>query len=458
MSYPPTDATPSMGLRAMPSSPDAERAILALMLEYPGEVVPRAWKADSLFYVPAHKVLHEAIRDLCNRGQLFTFVELMDILNTSDRMAKVGGPKTVAELAAFQMENAGPIALLDTYLEQVRNAAKLRSVIQACNALVMDAFDSQLSKADEVLDKAETSILGIREGETSAGDPKEWRVAVREHIVDLEKRWKDGDPVGLSTGFEKLDEMTGGLISSEYWVVAARPSMGKTSFAMQVAQTVAASYPVLVFSAEMTTGGLVNRSLSGRSRIENRRLASGKMSKTEFTRLHETVKDVQSLKLWVDDESNIEIGRLRSKARRLNREVDLRLIVVDYLQLLTNVGKFRSREEEVSAISKDCKRLAKELNCTVMVCAQLNRDVEKRSGGRPRKSDLRESGGIEQDADVIGFLCAAPDEAGNIPGAEDLKESTVLDALFIVDKVRNGATGDVPLVFYKDQTQFVAPK
>ena len=441
-------------LKSMPVNADAERAALSCMLLDPVTIIPKAIErlSPGYFYIPAHKIIFEALLHLYKtrpEGKLDLIVLNTELANQGTLDA-VGGPKTLADL----LDDVPTIALFDDYAEFLKEKFILRRVIQDCTECVTEAYSSPGSPA-EFLDSVEKKVLQIRNETTQEKGIEEMRVHVLKVIQSIGDMYNsDGNSGGIMTGFHDLDAMTNGFHGGEMIVIAARPSMGKTSFAMNIVENIAIRkdnpIPVAVFSLEMTSESLVQRLLCSRAKVQMQKLRGGFLAKADFPKLMQVAGQLAEAPIWIDDTPGLTINELQAKARRLKQQHGIKLIAIDYLQLLKapDVARKDGREKEIGEISGGIKGIAKELNIPIIVLAQLNRNPDSR-GGKPRMSDLRESGSIEQDADLVGLLMRA-----EVYADDEEKESLYGEAEFIIAKQRNGPTGEVPLTFHKEFMRF----
>lgn len=433
-----------------------EKSILSSMLKDPETWIVRAVEEGITrghFYFPAHGLLFETIRDLNANGKEVELVSLVALLHDRGHLDSVGGPAAITDIFTY----APNVAHFEGHLRLVKDKQVLRSIIRTCTEAVGDAFENPEDTVP-LLDRVESSVLGIRQGTESARG-FHIKQSVGEIIEHFEKMLSGEVEVqGSATGYADLDRMCKGLKPGEMFVVAARPSMGKTSFMMNVAEHICIDQgvPTMVFSCEMTAFQIVQRLVFSRARFAMAQLGKGfKPKKEDLMRIKRAAEEIASAKLFVDDTPGILIDTLRAKARRRKREDNLGFIAIDYLQLLKSASKQaqNSREREIGEISAGIKGLAKELGIPILVLAQLNRGPEGRSGkslGVPRMSDLRESGTIEQDADMIGLLYRTAYYAES----EEEKEAEAGKAELLLAKNRNGETGHVPLTFIADLMRF----
>ncbi|HSN01732.1 MAG TPA: replicative DNA helicase [Rudaea sp.] len=434
-------------LRVPPHSLDAEQAVLGgLMLD------EHAWEriADKLgeedFYRKDHRLIFRAIGDLASKNQPCDAVTLGEWFESSGLADEVGGVAYVIQLA-----NATPSAAnILAYAGIVREKSVLRQLIEAGTQIVGDGFQPEGRKSEEILAEAEQRVFHI--AETGARGKKsyvEMRAAVHEAFQILSRRYESKDAVtGLATGFADLDEMTAGLQPSDLIIVAARPSMGKTALAVNMAEHAAlkSRKAVAIFSMEMSASQLAFRLISSLGRIDQQHLRNGDLAEEDWPRVTSAITLLSETKILIDDTPALSPSELRARARRMKRQYDLGLIVVDYLQLMAVPGNKENRATEISEITRSLKALAKELNIPVIALSQLNRSLEQRTDKRPVMADLRESGAIEQDADVILFIYR--DEYYDKESADKgLAE-------IIIGKQRNGPTGTVKLTFLGRYTRF----
>jgi replicative DNA helicase len=355
-----------------------------------------------------------------------------------------------------QLQDAVPSAAnLAYYLDVVREKFLLRKMIQTCTAVVGRVYDYE-GEVDALLDEVERDVLRISESRVQGGvlTTKE---LVGKAIGTIENYFsRKGTLNGLATGFADLDRMTDGLHGSEMIVIAARPSMGKTSLAMNIAEHVALEdkLPVAVFSLEMSAEALVLRMMCSLARVNLRSIREGFMSEADFPKLTNAAGRLANAPLFIDDSAALSILQLRARARRLHQQHGIKLFVIDYLQLLHSTARRaqENRQQEISDISSGIKALAKELKVPVLVLSQLNRELERDRNRKPRLSDLRESGAIEQDADLVGLLYKP--NAGEDDDANPGEEPEGLPVNLLIAKQRNGPTGDVNLTFLKSYTRF----
>lgn len=431
--------------RALPHTVGPEKSILSSMLQDPLEFIGRAIEqklAVGHFYLPAHSSLFGYLLGLYDAGVEIELVSLVHKLQAENLLDKMGGPSAITDLYTYAPTGGH----FNHHLKLVRDAFTLREVIASASEATQAAYDLP-GEVDELLDGVEARILSIRESRLSIASDSV-KPSIQRALDTLQDRVEGRERKdGLKTGFDELDRMTAGLKPGEVFIVAARPSMGKTSFMMNLVEHVAIDQekPTLVFSCEMTKDQVVERTMYSRARINARGINIP--NKGEMMKLNRACTDLAASPLFIDDTPGITINYLRAKARRKMRESGLALIAIDYLQLMKSNSKQAqgSREREVAEISAGIKGIAKELCIPIVLLAQVNRDADKRTGkgmGIPRMSDLRESGSIEQDADYIGLL-----HRPEVYAEESERESLAGQASLILAKNRSGETGTIPLTF-----------
>lgn len=440
--------------RTLPHSMEAEQGTLGSCLISPREIIAEVIEklgpnGIEYFYHPAHQTIYTVLVELWNAGQGIDLITFTQILRDRSLLETVGGAALVTSLFTFVPTAAN----VTYYLEIVRDKYILRQIIAACTESVRRAFEDQ-DEVHNLLDEVEQKIFLVGQDRFNAAAVT-MKDQVMEAIESIEALYENrGGITGLATGFTELDRMTNGLHESEMIVVAARPSMGKTALAMNIAEHVAIQekLPVAVFSLEMSSQQLVQRMLCSRARVNLQKVRDGFLSERDFPAITAAASKLAESKIFIDDTAGLSILELRAKARRLKAQHDVKLIVVDYLQLLRSTTKRAAdnRQLEISEISAGLKGLAKELRVPVLVCAQLNRLPEARSGGKPRLSDLRESGSIEQDADLVALLVRPEIYEED----EDARAEMAGEAELIIAKQRNGPIGEINLTFLKEFTRF----
>jgi replicative DNA helicase len=437
--------------RQAPWSPEAEISVLGGMLIDADAVAKAVELVDAgMFYREANRRLYRAMRRLFERGEAIDPVTLTEELRGSGELDSVGGPAYLAEL----MEAVPTAANIEYHGKIVRDKALLRSLIEASTETIRDVYDVGGDAVEDTIDRAEQRIFQVSQAGQRRGFVwiKEVLWPAFEHIEQLQQA--KGGTTGVPSGFPDLDNLTAGFQRSDLIVVAGRPSMGKTSLVLNFIQHTAieSGTPVAFFSLEMSKEAIVQRLLCAEGQVNSSNLRKGRLSDQEYTQLATAAGHLNTAPIWIDDTPAITALEVRAKARRLSAEVDLGLIVVDYLQLMRG-PRAENRVQEISAITGALKAVAKELAVPVIALSQLSRAPEQRTGHRPQLSDLRESGAIEQDADLVLFLFRPEVYAHDDPATADA-ESLEGKAELIVGKQRNGPTGMVNLFFRKEFTRF----
>lgn len=437
----------ALATAGLPHATEAEREVLAAIFIDSGAfdlITEHLTSAD--FYHDRHQLVFEAMGRVQERNGSVDFITLNQELKDSGNWEKSGGAQTLATL----LDRAGSTTSLGHYCEIVRQKATLRNMIEAARTIETEGF-GDMGEVAGYLERAEATVFSVLEGRYKT-ELRPIRDVVRDSITEIEQIYEsEGSVTGVGTGFKDLDKITHGFQGGDLIILAARPAMGKTSFALNIAQNAALQHKksVAVFSLEMPSSQLAMRLLSAQGRVELSSLRGGYLGNDEWERLAAAAEAMSHTKLFVDDTPGASVSSIRAKCRRLHRRQGLDLIVIDYLQLMTGApGTERSREQEISGISRSLKHLAKELNVPVVALSQLNRGVESRTDKRPMMSDLRESGAIEQDADLIIFIYR--DEVYN-DNTEDRMRGI---AEIIISKHRNGPTGTVKLKFWNVFTRF----
>ncbi|MGE9268923.1 MAG: replicative DNA helicase [Verrucomicrobiales bacterium] len=449
------------GLTPPPHALGPEKSILSSMLQDPAEYVGQAMEAKltpAHFYVPAHGKLFEVLTEHFEEGLAIELIALTQHLMDRGIMDSLGGPAAITEIYTY----APTAAHFTSHLDIVKSKHTLRKIIHSCTEAITQAYDDP-EDVREFLDTVEQAVLDIRNA-TETNEEENIKQTVKA-VVQFFEEFLAGDRgiSGLTTGYSVLDKMSNGLKPTEMFIIAARPSMGKTSFMMNIVEDIAINQqkPTMVFSCEMSSQQIVQRLLFSRARFAFSSLQQGyQPNKNDIKNITKAAKEISNSKLFIDDTAAISINDLRAKARRKKRDEDIQLIAIDYLQLMRSTSKqaANSREREIAEISSGLKALAKELNIPIIVLAQLNRGPESRTGsslGVPRMSDLRESGSIEQDADMVGLLYRkAYYKQGTEENEEEDEEAEQGEAELVLAKNRNGPTGGIPLTFRAELMRF----
>ncbi len=431
--------------RAVPWSQEAEQAVLgAMLLDQDAALLATELVQDDMFYREGHRRLFRAMIGLVERRTVIDPVTLRDELGRRGELDAVGGADYLADLV-----DAVPTAAnLEYHARIVKDKAILRRLIEASTGIITEAYDGR-STASDLLDKAESRIFQISEQRGNEGFSrlKEMLWPTMERIEALQRSGKS--VTGVPSGFLDLDRLTSGFQPSELVIVAARPSMGNPAFCLNVATHAAVEgQGVAIFSLEMSRDQLVQRMLTAEARVDSQRVRQGGLRDADFTNLARAAGVLQSCPVWIDDTPSLSLLEMRSKARRLKAEYDIKLVVVDYLQLMRSPEYSENRVQEISDISRSLKALARELAVPVVALSQLSRASEQRGGKKePILSDLRDSGAIEQDADLVIFIHRA-----EYYDRDDEAKKGLADIM--LSKNRNGPTGDVQLRFSREYTRF----
>ena len=438
----------------MPQNIEAEEAILGAILVNPAcmNKIVEHLRPES-FYKPAHRYVYEAMLQLYNGEDKIDIVSVSDMLNINQKLELVGGRAFINDLSYNSITTAN----VEYYSKIVQEKAIKRSLINAGSEIVSSGYD--VNPIEESLEQAEKLIFDIASQKASKS-----LTSIRDIVYDVyakieERANNKGQLTGVSTGFYDLDTFTNGLQKSDLIIIAARPAMGKTSFALNIAQNAAlrSKVPVAIFSLEMSKDQLVQRLMCSEAEVDTQRLKTGNMQAKDWEKLATAMANLSEAKIYIDDTAGCTITDLRAKCRRLAMaEKDLGLIVIDYLQLI-DTGK-EDRMQAISGISRGLKILAKELNIPIIALSQLSRAVEGRTDKRPMLSDLRESGSIEQDADIVTFIYR-DEYYKNANEDEDDAEKAANkgEAEIIIAKHRNGPVGTVKLLFQGSITKFKNP-
>lgn len=441
------DPKTQLMLKIPPNSVEAEQSVLgALMLDN------RAWDriADHIretdFYRNDHRLIFAAMARLAERNQPFDVLTVAESLKHADQLDKSGGEAYLYELA----QNTPSAANVSAYADIVREKSVMRQLIAAGTDIIEKVYQPEGCESKELLDIAERSVFQISEQHSRGSGPVQISTLLAKAADRLDTLYHSTDALtGLSTGFASFDNMTSGLQRGDLIIIAGRPSMGKTTFSMNIAEHAAikGTKPVLIFSLEMPAESLTLRMMSSLGRIDQHKVRTGKLKDDDWPRVTSAISMLSEAKMYIDDTPALTPTELRARARRVAREHGgLGLIVVDYLQLMTIPGTKENRTNEVSEISRSLKAVAKELDVPLIALSQLNRSLESRTDRRPVMSDLRESGSIEQDADLIVFIYR--DEVYH----DDTPDKGIAE--IIIRKHRNGPIGDFRLTFFGQYTRF----
>lgn len=447
MSTNPSDVMTSAApmVERLPHEPEAERAVLGAILLDPTALLMVLEKLrEEEFYVEAHRLIYGACVTLHERGQATDLLTVTNHLREEGQLERVGG----AAYLSSMVDSLPDVANAAHYGEIVHDKSVKRRLISAAQR-ILTTCSLDHGEAREAVELAQRDVYHIAEDTLSGGLIHIKGLAKNELQHLDESRSTHSTLTGLDTGFTRLNELTSGLQRKDLIILAARPSMGKTSLGvnMCIHAALRAQKKVAIFSLEMAAEQLVRRMLSGEGRIDQKRLSGGYLAKSDWPKLEMAAQALQDGDIWIDDSPGITVLELSAKSRRLKQDKGLDLVMVDYLQLMSGGTRFSSRNEEVSAISRGLKGIAKDLDVPLLVLSQLSRQPERRGGDhRPQLSDLRESGSIEQDADVVMFIIR--------PSVYDRDAEDPRKAELIIAKQRNGPIGDIDLVFQHEFTRF----
>jgi len=429
----------------LPHDELAERAILgALMFHHEVvEYVVNILKPED-FFNEAHRVIYEAILEIVERGETPHILTVKNLLEEKGKLDTVGGLIYLYKL----LDEAATPSIVEIVVKQIKDKAVARGLIEISKKIIIKAKNSK--DVNQLIEEAEAEIFRLNENRTISQyySISEVIAETLKIINDLSK--KDTIITGIPSGYYNLDRLTTGFHEGDLIIIAARPAMGKTSFALSIIHntSVVEKYPSAFFSLEMSKEQIAMRLLSLESRIPLKKIRSGFLSEEELNRITEVAAEISNSPIYIDDTASLSILELKAKARRLKREKDIKLIIIDYLQLMRSNRRVESRQQEVAEISRGLKALAKELNIPVIALAQLSRQVEMRADKKPQLADLRESGSIEQDADLVMFI-HRPEYYKKNPTPEEEGIAEI-----IIAKQRNGPTDIVKLAFIKEITKF----
>jgi replicative DNA helicase len=436
-------ATPD---RTLPHNLDAERSVLgAILIDNEAFNVAASVIEPRAFFRDAHRRIFDRMVALAERSQPIDLVTLKEELERAGELDEVGGPAYIASL----VDGVPRATNVEYYARIVKEKSTLRHLIFSANKILANAYEAD-QEADLIVDEAESAIFSVADDRIKSGFIP-MRDLVKDSFPKIEQLFAHKSFItGIATGFTEIDRMTRGFQRGDLIIVAARPSMGKTSLVLNIAQHVATGNGVVgFFSLEMSKEQLFMRMLASEAKIDNYRLMSGQIGQKEYSNITHALETLSASHLYIDDTAGVGVLEMRAKARRLQAEHGLDLLAVDYIQLMTGRGRFENRTLELASISRSMKGLAKELNVPVVVLSQLSRAPEARSDKRPQLSDLRESGALEQDADVVILIFREEmykqtNEPAETDGIAEL----------ILAKQRNGPTGMVKLAFLRQQTRF----
>ncbi|WP_085522453.1 replicative DNA helicase [Tuberibacillus sp. Marseille-P3662] len=433
--------------RTPPQNIEAEQAVLgAIFLEPSAMITASEHLAAEDFYRTSHQRIYAVMLDLSERDEPVDVITVTSELQNQNNLTEVGGLDYISELA----DSSPTAANIEYYSKIVEEKSLLRRLIRTATSIVSDGY-TRNDDVEMVLDDAERTILDVsqRKRTSEFQSIKDVLVETYDNIEMLQNR--QGEITGIPTGFVELDHMTAGFQKSDLIIVAARPSVGKTAFALNIAQNVATKNDenVAIFSLEMGAQQLVMRMLCAEGNIDAQRLRTGKLEEDDWQKLAMAMGSLSNAGIYIDDTPGIRVNDIRAKCRRLQQEKGVGMILIDYMQLIrgNSSGQSENRQQEVSEISRTLKAIAREFNVPVIALSQLSRGVESRQDKRPMMSDLRESGSIEQDADIVSFLYR--DDYYD----QESEKQNIIE--IIIGKQRNGPVGNVELAFVKEYNKFV---
>ena len=448
--------------RTLPNNIEAEQALLGSMLVYPNSiriVIESGLEAKD-FYVDAHRTIYQSFTKLNEQGKAIDATMITGYLMDTGQINQIGGAEYILRLA----DTATTSANMKHYVELIQSKATLRNLIESAHQIIENTYESQ-AEMDDLMEAAERSILNV----TRSRKVSEFRNApevIKEVLFRIEQMSKNKSRItGMKTGYQDLDNTTNGFQKGDLIILAARPSMGKTALALNLGMGIAkhTGLPAAIFSLEMPAEQLMMRMLSAESRIEGSKIRTGYLSEHETNNLNEAAFRLRQSQIFIDDSPTLRVAEIFSKCRKLQAENDLGVIIVDYIQLISSFDKAESRQQQVSEISRNLKALARELNVPVIALSQLSRAAEQRGENkRPMLSDLRESGAIEQDADLVLFLYREKyyerfkgEDKALEPGQEQQEHDGGSEEVELnIAKHRNGATRVVKLAFQRDINKF----
>ena len=434
-------------VKELPNSQLFEQSLLGSLMVYPS-VMSKCLEADlgfEEFYLPSHQRIFLSMQDIHDNGQLIDLNTVITRLQSKNELEAAGGADYIIRL----MDHAVSSANTDQYIGEIKDKAQLRRLILAAEQISANSMNEGES-VDILLDQAERSIMDVTRHRRGSEFESSEEV-VNRVLEEIKKLQTMKGVTGIQTGYTDLDRMTNGFQRGDLIILAARPAMGKSALALNFANQVAKRNEgaVAIFSLEMPSDSMMKRLMSAESQVFSNKLRDGKMSNDEMSRLYEAGSRLSERKIFIDDTSSIKVAQIFSKCRKLKSEYDsISLVVIDYLQLITGT-RSDSRQQEVSDISRNLKILAKEMECPVIALSQLSREVEKRTDHKPQLSDLRESGSIEQDADIVMFLYRKNYYDSD---KESTEQTEVVD--LSLAKHRNGGIGDIQLAFEKNISRF----
>ena len=431
-------------MRSMPQSIEAEQSVIGSMIIDKGAIAKVAEKlTEEDFYRDGHKVIYRAIIEMFKNDMAVDVITLLEYLKSADQLEKAGGVTYVTELSSSVASTAN----LSSYMKIVEEKSTLRKLIKSATKIIEDSYNKQ-GEVEKVLDSAQKKIFDISEKKSSS-DFEQLNTVLERGFLEIERLFNNkGDITGIGSGFSDLDAKTSGFQKGDMVLIAARPSMGKTTFSLNIAENAALKEgkSVVIFSLEMSKEQLAYKLLCSQANVDMLKLRTGNLEDDDWERIARATGPLANAKIYIDDTAGISVMDMRSKCRKIKMEHGIDMILIDYLQLMSGSAGSDNRQQEVSEISRSIKALAKEMECPVIALSQLSRAPEQRADHRPMLSDLRESGSIEQDADVVMFLYR--DEYYN----KETEEKGIGEC--IIAKQRNGPVGTVKMAWIGAHSKF----
>ena len=431
-------------MRSLPQSLEAEQSVIGSMIIDKSAIAKALEKLkEEDFYRDGHKVIFKAIRDMFSKDMAVDLVTLLEYLKSTDTLEKAGGVTYITEVSSSVITTAN----LEAYIKIVEDKSLLRKLIKSATNIIEESYNKQ-DKVDDVLDLAQKRIFDLAEKQGSS-DYEPLSNVLERGFLEIERLFNNkGSITGVGSGIRDLDAKTSGFQKGDMVLIAARPSMGKTTFALNIAEHAALreGKSVVVFSLEMSKEQLAYKLLCSEANVDMLKLRTGNLDDDDWERIARATGPLSKAKIYIDDTAGMSVMEMRSKCRKIKMEHGIDMILIDYLQLMSGSSQSESRQQEVSEISRSIKALAKEMECPVIALSQLSRAPEQRADHRPMLSDLRESGSIEQDADVVMFLYR--DEYYN----KETEEKNIGEC--IIAKQRNGPVGTVEMAWIGSQSKF----
>ena len=431
-------------MRSLPQSLEAEQSVIGSMIIDKSAIAKSLEKLnDEDFYRDGHKVIFKAIREMFSQDMAVDLVTLLEYLKSTDNLDKAGGVTYISEISSSVITTAN----LEAYIKIVEDKSLLRKLIKSSTAIIEESYNKQ-DKVDDVLDLAQKKIFDLAEKQGS-NDYEPLSTVLERGFIEIERLFNNkGSITGVGSGIRDLDAKTSGFQKGDMVLIAARPSMGKTTFSLNIAENAALreGKSVVIFSLEMPKEQLAYKLLCSEANVDMLKLRTGNLDDDDWERIARATGPLSKAKIYIDDPAGLSVMEMRSKCRKIKMEHGIDMILIDYLQLMSGSAGSESRQQEVSEISRSIKALAKEMECPIIALSQLSRAPEQRADHRPMLSDLRESGSIEQDADVVMFLYR--DEYYN----KETEEKNIGEC--IIAKQRNGPVGTVKMAWIGSQSKF----